>query len=110
MSSGGRSHTAPHTAGQRRPVSLPHLNEMKAKGEPIVMVTAYDYPSAKVAEEAGVDVVLVGDSAANVVLGHSGTEAVTMEEMLVLGKAGRRGGGKPPVGGGEAQGSVEAGH
>ena len=56
----------PHraAAADRPPVSLPRLAEMKAKGEPIAMVTAYDYPSAKVAEEAGVDIVLVGDSAA----------------------------------------------
>ena len=52
------------------PVSLPRLAEMKADGEPIVMVTAYDYPSATVAEEAGVDLVLVGDTAAMVVLGY----------------------------------------
>ena len=88
MSSGARSHTAP---ADRRPVSLPRLAEMKANGEPIVMVTAYDYPSASVAEEAGVDIVLVGDSAANVVLGYPGTEMVSLEEMLVLGKAVRRG-------------------
>ena len=56
-------------------MSLPRLAEMKAAGEPIVMVTAYDYPSATVAEEAGVDIVLVGDTAAMVVLGYSGTEA-----------------------------------
>ena len=49
----------------RRPVTLPRLAEMKRLGEPIVMITAYDFPSAQVAEEAGVDVVLVGDSAAN---------------------------------------------
>ena len=55
---------------------------MKANGEPIVMVTAYDYPSATVAEAAGVDIVLVGDSAANVVLGYPGTEPVSMEEMV----------------------------
>ena len=54
----------------RRPVTLPRLAEMKRCGEPIVMVTAYDYPSAQVAEEAGVDLVLVGDSAANDVLGY----------------------------------------
>ena len=47
----------------RAPVTLPRLAEMKANGEPIVMVTAYDYPSALVAEEAGVDIVLVGDTA-----------------------------------------------
>ena len=46
---------------------------MKRNGEPIVMVTAYDFPSARVAEEAGVDMVLVGDTAAMVVLGHDAT-------------------------------------
>jgi 3-methyl-2-oxobutanoate hydroxymethyltransferase len=107
MSSGARSHTAPPPA-DRPPMSLPRLAEMKAKGEPIAMVTAYDYPSAKVAEEAGVDIVLVGDSAANVVLGHSGTEAVTMEEMLVLGKAVRRGLKTPLMVGDMPMGSYEA--
>jgi 3-methyl-2-oxobutanoate hydroxymethyltransferase len=107
MSSGARSHTAPPPA-ERPPVSLPRLMEMKAKGEPIAMVTAYDYPSAKVAEEAGADVVLVGDSAANVVLGHEGTEAVTMEEMLVLGKAVRRGLRTPLMVGDMPKGSYEA--
>lgn len=107
MSSGARSHTAPPSA-DRPPVSLPRLAEMKAKGEPIAMVTAYDFPSAKVAEEAGVDVVLVGDSAANVVLGHAGTEAVTMEEMLVLGKAVRRGLTTPLMVGDMPKGSYEA--
>jgi 3-methyl-2-oxobutanoate hydroxymethyltransferase len=72
-------------------MTLPRLVEMKRSGEPIVMVTAYDYPSATVAEAAGVDLVLVGDSAANVVLGYDRTELVSMEEMIVLGKAVRRG-------------------
>jgi 3-methyl-2-oxobutanoate hydroxymethyltransferase len=90
VSSGARSHTAPPPEG-RLPVNLPRLAEMKAAAEPIAMVTAYDYPSAKVAEEAGVDLVLVGDTAAMVVLGYSGTEPVSMEEMIVLGKAVRRG-------------------
>jgi 3-methyl-2-oxobutanoate hydroxymethyltransferase len=107
MSSGGRSHTAPHS-GDRRPVSLPRLNEMKANGEPIVMVTAYDYPSATVAEAAGVDVVLVGDSAANVVLGYPDTKLVSMEEMLVLGKAVRRGLKTPLMIGDMPMGSYEA--
>jgi 3-methyl-2-oxobutanoate hydroxymethyltransferase len=107
MSSGARSHTAPPPA-DRPPVSLPRLMEMKAKGEPIAMVTAYDFPSAKVAEEAGADIVLVGDSAANVVLGHEGTEAVTMEEMLVLGKAVRRGLRTPLMVGDMPKGSYEA--
>jgi 3-methyl-2-oxobutanoate hydroxymethyltransferase len=89
MSSGVRSHTVPQA--DRVAVTLPRLVEMKENGEPIVMVTAYDYPSATVAEAAGVDLVLVGDSAANVVLGYDRTELVSMEEMIVLGKAVRRG-------------------
>jgi 3-methyl-2-oxobutanoate hydroxymethyltransferase len=72
-------------------MTLPRLAEMKENGEPIVMVTAYDYPSATVAEAAGVDLVLVGDSAANVVLGYERTDLVSIEEMIVLGKAVRRG-------------------
>jgi 3-methyl-2-oxobutanoate hydroxymethyltransferase len=107
MSSGARSHTAPPSV-DRPPVSLPRLAEMKAAGEPIAMVTAYDYPSAKVAEEAGVDIVLVGDSAAMVVLGHQGTEAVSMEEMIVLGKAVRRGLRTPLMVGDMPMGSYEA--
>ena len=107
MSSGGRSHTAPPPA-DRQPVTLPRLSEMKAAGEPIVMVTAYDYPSATVAEEAGVDIVLVGDSAAMVVLGYPGTEPVSMEEMIVLGKAVRRGLKTPLMVGDMPMGSYEA--
>jgi 3-methyl-2-oxobutanoate hydroxymethyltransferase len=106
MSSGARSHTAP--PAERAPVSLPRLSEMKANGEPIVMVTAYDYPSATVAEAAGVDVVLVGDSAANVVLGYPGTEQVTMEEMVMLGKAVRRGLRTPLMVGDMPMGSYES--
>jgi 3-methyl-2-oxobutanoate hydroxymethyltransferase len=75
----------------RRPVSLPQLAEMKAAGDPIVMVTAYDHPSAQVAEEAGVDAVLVGDSAAMTVLGYDSTVPVGMDEMLMLAAAVRRG-------------------
>jgi 3-methyl-2-oxobutanoate hydroxymethyltransferase len=107
MSSGARSHTAPQ-GGDRKPVSLPRLAEMKANGEPIVMVTAYDYPSARVVEAAGVDVVLVGDSAANVVLGYPGTEQVSMDEMVMLGKAVRRGLKTPLMVGDLPMGSYEA--
>jgi 3-methyl-2-oxobutanoate hydroxymethyltransferase len=107
MSSGGRSHTAPPQPG-RKPVSLPDLVEMKANGEPIVMVTAYDYPSATVVEEAGVDIVLVGDSAAMVVLGYPGTEPVSMDEMVMLGKAVRRGLKTPLMVGDMPMGSYEA--
>jgi 3-methyl-2-oxobutanoate hydroxymethyltransferase len=89
-------------------MSLPRLAEMKENGEPIVMVTAYDYPSATVAEAAGADLVLVGDSAANVVLGYSRTDLVSMEEMIVLGKAVRRGLKTPLMIGDLPMGSYEA--
>src|SRR3954462_14521717 len=76
---------------QRKRVTLTKLHEMRALGEPIVMVTAYDHPSAVAVEEAGVDVVLVGDSAANNVLGYADTVPVTIEELLMLAAAVRRG-------------------
>ncbi len=76
-----QSHTA---AGELRKLTLPELAEMKDRGEPIVMVTAYDAPGARLAEAAGIDVLLVGDSAAMVVLGHEGTVPVTMDEMLFM--------------------------
>ena len=75
----------------RLPMTLPRLAEKKRLGEPIVMVTAYDYPSARAAEAAGVDLVLVGDSGAMTVLGYPSTVAVEVDEMLVLAKAARRG-------------------
>jgi 3-methyl-2-oxobutanoate hydroxymethyltransferase len=75
----------------RLPMTLPLLFEKKRLGEPIVMVTAYDYPSARAAEAAGVDLVLVGDSAATTVLGYSATTPVELEDMLVLARAVRRG-------------------
>jgi 3-methyl-2-oxobutanoate hydroxymethyltransferase len=89
MSSGSRITPGPPAKRQR--VTLMKLGEKKALGEPIVMVTAYDYPSAQVAEEAGVDVVLVGDSGAMTVLGYPSTVPVTIEEMLMLCSAVRRG-------------------
>ena len=106
MSSGSRSHTAP--VEDRVAMSLPRLFEMKENGEPIVMVTAYDYPSASVAEAAGVDLVLVGDSAANVVLGYERTDLVSMDEMIVLGKAVRRGLKTPLMIGDMPMGSYES--
>jgi 3-methyl-2-oxobutanoate hydroxymethyltransferase len=75
----------------RLPMTLPRLAEKKRLGEPIVMVTAYDYPSARAAEAAGVDLVLVGDSGAMTVLGYPSTVAVEVDEMLVLARAARRG-------------------
>jgi 3-methyl-2-oxobutanoate hydroxymethyltransferase len=91
------SHPGIHTTGEhvppaeRLPMTLPRLVEKKRLGDPIVMVTAYDYPSARAAEAAGVDVVLVGDSAATTVLGFSATTPVELTDMLVLARAVRRG-------------------
>lgn len=76
---------------QRTPVTLPRLAEMRRLKLPIVMVTAYDYPSAQVVEEAGVDIVLVGDTAAMTVLGYDSTVPVSMDEMIMLAQAVRRG-------------------
>ena len=75
----------------RLPVTLPSLAEKKRLGEPIVMVTAYDFPSAQVAEAAGVDMVLVGDSGAMTVLGYDSTVPVSVDELLMLCSATRRG-------------------
>jgi 3-methyl-2-oxobutanoate hydroxymethyltransferase len=76
MSTAPRPPDAP--PGSREPVTIPRLAELKAQGQPIVMVTAYDFPSAQVAEEAEVDVVLVGDTAAMTVLGYDSTVPVSM--------------------------------
>lgn len=65
-----------------QPLTPPKMKSMKAQGSPIAMVTAYDYPSARLAEEAGVDVLLVGDSLGNVVLGYETTVPVTLEDMI----------------------------
>lgn len=95
----------------RRPMTIPQLAEMKRDGKPIVMVTAYDYPSAQVAEEVGVDLVLVGDTAGMTVLGYSSTVPVSMDEMVMLASAVRRGAHTPLVIGdlpfGSYQGSNE---
>jgi 3-methyl-2-oxobutanoate hydroxymethyltransferase len=75
----------------RLPMTLPRLAEKKHLGEPVVMVTAYDFPSARAAEAAGVDLVLVGDSGAMTVLGYPSTVPVELDELLVLARAVRRG-------------------
>lgn len=73
------------------PLAITEFAEMKRRGDKIVMVTAYDAPSARFADEAGVDIVFVGDSAGNNVLGYPDTTAVTMDEMIMLGRAARHG-------------------
>ena len=97
-----------HRPTQRPAISLSTLAEKRALGEPVVMVTAYDFPSAQVAEEAGVDVVLVGDSGAMTVLGHPSTVPVTLEELLMLSQAVRRGLSTPLMIGDMPFGSYEA--
>lgn len=72
-------------------VTVPAVKSAPERGEKLVMVTAYDFQQARVADAAGVDIVLVGDSLAMVVLGHPDTLAVTMDEMLHHVKAVRRG-------------------
>src|SRR5256886_17667122 len=71
---------------------------MKRRGEKIVMVTAYDAPGARFAEDAGIDIILVGDTAAMVVLGHEGTTVpVTMDEMIFLTRTVARAAKRPIV-------------
>ncbi|KAA9108184.1 3-methyl-2-oxobutanoate hydroxymethyltransferase [Microbacterium rhizomatis] len=79
------------TIPARPRVTIAGLADMRSQRQPIAMVTAYDYPSAQIAEAAGVDIVLVGDSAAMTVLGHESTVPVTIDEMLMLTAAVRRG-------------------
>jgi 3-methyl-2-oxobutanoate hydroxymethyltransferase len=86
--------TRPDTTGK---LPLTELAEMKRRGDRIVMVTAYDAPGARFADGAGIDVVLVGDSAAMVVLGHDSTVPATMDEMLILTRAVTRGARRPLV-------------
>jgi len=71
-------------------VTMPALSEMKRQGKPISALTAYDYATARLVDEAGIDLLLVGDSLAMVVLGHDNTLAVTVDEMLHHTRAVRR--------------------
>ena len=80
--------TRPRTPGPGTPapgkLTVPELAGMKSRGEKIVMVTAYDAPGGRLADAAGVDLILVGDTAAMVVMGHDSTVPATIEEMLLL--------------------------
>jgi 3-methyl-2-oxobutanoate hydroxymethyltransferase len=101
-------HTPQAPLAERLPVTLPQLADKRRLGEPIVMVTAYDYPSAQVAETAGVDMVLVGDSAAMTVLGYASTVPVSVDELIMLASAVRRGLRTPLLLGDLPFGSYEA--
>jgi 3-methyl-2-oxobutanoate hydroxymethyltransferase len=87
--------------------TLTELNRMKAQGLPVAWVTAYDLPFAQAAENAGVDMILVGDSGGMVQLGYQSTNPVTMDEMIVLSKAARRGASNTFIIGDMPQGSYE---
>jgi 3-methyl-2-oxobutanoate hydroxymethyltransferase len=93
--------TRPRTPAPNTPapgkLPLPELVEMKRRREKIAMVTAYDAPSGRLADAAGVDRVLVGYTGAMSVLGHDSSEPATMEEMLILTRATTRGARRPLV-------------
>ena len=99
--SGGSMTTRPVSLppARLRPASsrCPSSRELKARRQPIAMVTAYDAPSGRLADAAGADLILVGDSAAMTVLGHDSTVPATMDEMLVLTRAVTRGARRPLV-------------
>ena len=76
---------------ERKKVTIASLMEKKGKGQKITMITAYDYPTARLVDEAGIDTVLVGDSMGMVMLGYDSTVPVTMDDMIHHCKAVRRG-------------------
>lgn len=88
-------------------LNLKSLQKMKATGEPITWITAYDLPFASAAENAGIDMILVGDSGGMVQLGYETTNPVTMDEMIVLAKSARRGAPNTFIVGDMPQGSYE---
>jgi 3-methyl-2-oxobutanoate hydroxymethyltransferase len=81
----------------RSKLSLSDLSAMKQRGEKIAMVTAYDAPSARLADAANIDIVLVGDSAGMTVLGYASTVPVTVDEMILLTRAVTRGARRPII-------------
>jgi 3-methyl-2-oxobutanoate hydroxymethyltransferase len=86
----GQAADSSRFASPQTKVTVPALTEMKRQGKLISALTAYDYASARLADEAGIDLLLVGDSLAMVVLGHDNTLAVTVDEMLHHARAVRR--------------------
>ena len=76
-----------NTVDNKRKVTTMRLAEMKSRGEKIAMLTAYDYSMAKLIDEAGMDVILVGDSASNVMAGNMTTLPITLEQMIYHAKS-----------------------
>jgi 3-methyl-2-oxobutanoate hydroxymethyltransferase len=103
--------TRPRTPAPATPapgkLPLPELGEMKRRGDRIAMVTAYDAPAALLADGAGVELILVGDTAAMVMLGHESTVPVTLDEMIFLTRAVTRSARRPLVVGDLPFGSYE---
>jgi 3-methyl-2-oxobutanoate hydroxymethyltransferase len=89
--------TPRYAAPQQTKLTIPELAGLKREGRKIVMVTAYDAPGGRLADAAGVDLVLVGDSAAMTVLGHDSTVPATVDELMVLTRAVTRGAARPLV-------------
>lgn len=75
----------------KTPLNIVKMKKMKKEGDPITMVTAYDYPTAQLAEEAGVEMLLIGDSLGNVVLGYDSTIPVTVDDIVYHSRAVARG-------------------
>jgi 3-methyl-2-oxobutanoate hydroxymethyltransferase len=80
-----------HSNEKLTKITVPAIRAAKELGEKLVCLTAYDYPSARVVDEAGIELILVGDSAANVVLGYENTIPISMDEMMFAVKMVRRG-------------------
>ena len=76
-----------NTVDNTRKVTTIRLSEMKQRGEKIAMLTAYDYSMAKLIDEAGIDVILVGDSASNVMAGNMTTLPITLDQMIYHAKS-----------------------
>lgn len=92
----------------KKKLNLKSIQKMKEEGNPITWITAYDLPFASAAENAGIDMILVGDSGGMVQLGYETTNPVTMDEMIVLAKSARRGAPNTFIVGDMPQGSYES--